>query len=100
MVIDNDGENKIILTGLMIKNFGEMEHVTRKSKTNMFTTITDPKVIFNLQNEKEYYKSIICYISGMTDTYIVQKYNQNFNRKYFSTFKIKIQLKFGRIKCF
>lgn len=41
-------------TGLMIKDFGEMEHVTRKSKTNMFTTITDPKVIFNLQNECDY----------------------------------------------
>lgn len=41
-------------TGLMIKNFGEMEHVTRRSKTNVFTTITDPKVIFNLQNECDY----------------------------------------------
>ena len=41
-------------TGLMIKNFGEMEQVTRKSKTNVFTTITDPKVIFNLQNECDY----------------------------------------------
>lgn len=41
-------------TGLMIKNFGEMEQVTRKSKTNVFTTITDPKIIFNLQNECDY----------------------------------------------
>ena len=41
-------------TGLMIKKFGEMEQVASRSKTNVFTTITDPKVIFNLQNECDY----------------------------------------------
>ena len=41
-------------TGLMIKNFGEMEHVTSRSKISVFTTINDQKVIFNLQNECDY----------------------------------------------
>ena len=41
-------------TGLVIKNFNEMEHVASRSKTSMFTTITDPKVLFNLQNECDY----------------------------------------------
>lgn len=40
-------------TGLMIKDFGELENSTR-SKTNVFTTITDPKVIFNLENTTDY----------------------------------------------
>ena len=41
-------------TGLMIKDFGELEANTGKSKTNVFTTITDPKVIFNLENTTDY----------------------------------------------
>lgn len=41
-------------TGLVIKNFNEMELVASRSKTSMFTTITDPKVLFNLQNECDY----------------------------------------------
>lgn len=41
-------------TGLMIKDFGEMEASSGKSKTNVFTTITDPKVIFNLENTTDY----------------------------------------------
>lgn len=40
-------------TGLMIKDFGELEQ-TGRSKTNVFTTITDPKVIFNLENTTDY----------------------------------------------
>lgn len=48
-------ENKEVKeTGLMIKNFGDMEAVSSRSKTNVFTTITDPKVIFNLENECDY----------------------------------------------
>lgn len=41
-------------TGLIIKDFGQMESVASRSKTNVFTTIKDPKVIFNLENECDY----------------------------------------------
>lgn len=41
-------------TGLMIKDFGEMETVSGRSKTNVFTTITDSKLIFNLENTCDY----------------------------------------------
>ena len=41
-------------TGLIIKDFGQMESVASRSKTNVFTTINDPKVIFNLENECDY----------------------------------------------
>lgn len=34
------------------------------------------KIIFNIQNEKEYYKSIVLYISGMTDNYAINMYNK------------------------
>lgn len=40
-------------TGLMIKDFGELEQSGR-SKTNVFTTITDAKTIFNLENTTDY----------------------------------------------
>ncbi len=33
-------------------------------------------VIFNIENEKEYYKAIIYYISGMTDNYAIEMYNE------------------------
>lgn len=41
-------------TGLMIKDFGEMEILSGRSKTNVFTTITDSKMIFNLENTCDY----------------------------------------------
>lgn len=41
-------------TGLMIRDFNEMEKASGRSKTNVFTTITDPKIIFNLENECDY----------------------------------------------
>ena len=41
-------------TGLMIKDFGDLEATTGRSKTNVFTTITDSKVIFNLENTCDY----------------------------------------------
>lgn len=41
-------------TGLMIKDFNEMENVSSRSKTNVFTTITDNKTIFNLENTCDY----------------------------------------------
>ena len=33
-------------------------------------------VIFNMDNEKEFYKAIIYYISGMTDNYAINTYNK------------------------
>lgn len=33
-------------------------------------------VIFNIENEKEFYKAIIYYISGMTDNYAIEMYNR------------------------
>ena len=41
-------------TGLMIKDFNQMEGVASRSKTNVFTTITDSKTIFNLENTCDY----------------------------------------------
>ena len=41
-------------TSLMIKDFNQMEGVASKSKTNVFTTITDSKTIFNLENTCDY----------------------------------------------
>jgi dGTPase len=32
--------------------------------------------IFNIENEKDYYKAIIYYISGMTDNYAIKMYNK------------------------
>ena len=32
-------------------------------------------VIFNMENEKDYYRAIISYISGMTDNYAIEIYN-------------------------
>ena len=34
------------------------------------------KVIFDVYNEKDYYKSIILYISGMTDNYAIEMYKE------------------------
>ena len=33
-------------------------------------------VLFNIENEKEYYKAIIYYIAGMTDNYAIDTYNK------------------------
>ena len=33
-------------------------------------------IIFNMNNEKDYYKAIIYYISGMTDNYAIEMYNK------------------------
>lgn len=47
-------EENVKETGLMIKDFNEMEGVASRSKTNVFTTITDSKTIFNLENTCDY----------------------------------------------
>lgn len=36
----------------------------------------DNKILYNLENLNDYCKAIICYMSGMTDNYIVQVYNE------------------------
>ena len=33
-------------------------------------------VLFNIENESDYYKSIIYYISGMTDNFAIDIYNK------------------------
>lgn len=45
--------NEVKETGLMIKDFGELEN-TGRSKTDVFTTITDSKLLFNLDNHCDY----------------------------------------------
>ena len=47
-------EKEVKETGLMIKDFGDLEANSGRSKTNVFTTITDSKVIFNLENTCDY----------------------------------------------
>lgn len=34
------------------------------------------KIIFDIENEKDYYSAIICYIAGMTDKYAIDMYNE------------------------
>ena len=43
-------ENEVKETGLMIKDFSEMENAGSRSNTDVFTTITDGKLLFNLDN--------------------------------------------------
>ena len=45
--------NEVKETGLMIKDFGELENAGR-SKTDVFTTITDSKLLFNLDNHCDF----------------------------------------------
>ena len=52
-----EGDNKmeeVKETGLMIKDFSEMENAGSRSNTDVFTTITDGKVLFNLDNHCDY----------------------------------------------
>lgn len=51
---------------IWLKNYWNLDR-DAKNKNNM---------IFNIQNENEYYKSIIYYISGMTDNYAINMYNK------------------------
>lgn len=46
-------EENVKETGLMIKDFGELEN-SRKSESKVYTTITDGKVLFNLDNHCDY----------------------------------------------
>ncbi len=58
----NDFEN-------WLKNYWNLE---RKS-------INKNSVVFNIENEKDYYQAIIYYISGMTDNYAFEMYNKIIN---------------------
>ena len=53
-IIEDNEKEEVKETGLMIKGFNEMEGVGSRSKTNVFTTITDNKTIFNLENTCDY----------------------------------------------
>ena len=33
-------------------------------------------IVFNMENEKDYFKAIIYYISGMTDNFAIDIYNE------------------------
>lgn len=47
-------KNEVKETGLMIRDFGEMEQASGRSNTKVFTTIEDKKVVFNLENSCDY----------------------------------------------
>ena len=47
--------------------------------TKQRKNINQNKVIYNPQKEKEYYKAIIQYISGMTDNYAIEMYEKIIN---------------------
>ena len=52
-----EGDNKmeeVKETGLMIKDFNQLQNVGSKSQTDIFTTITDGKVLFNLENHCDF----------------------------------------------
>lgn len=49
-------------------NFGNRETLKLKNK-----------VLFSLENEKDYYQAIIYYISGMTDNFAIEIYNEIIN---------------------
>lgn len=59
-VEEKDMKEEVKETGLMIKDFGQMESYTSKSKTNIFTTITDATTIFNLTNNEADYRLNDC----------------------------------------
>ena len=55
--VNEEGEVKmeeVKETGLMIKDFSEMENAGSRSNTDVFTTITDGKLLFNLDNHCDY----------------------------------------------
>lgn len=51
---------------IWLKNYWNLER----------NTINKNSVIFNIDDEKDYYKAIIYYISGMTDNYAMDMYNK------------------------
>ena len=56
-----------------MKKFSEwLNNYIEKSERNGLKN----KVIYNLNNEKDYYKAIITFISGMTDKFAIDTYNE------------------------
>ena len=47
-------KNEVKETGLMIRDFNEMEQASGRSNIKVFTTIEDKKVVFNLENTCDY----------------------------------------------
>ena len=57
----------------LMKKFGEwLNNYIEKSERNGLKN----KVIYNLNNDKDYYKAIITFISGMTDKFAIDTYNE------------------------
>ena len=53
---------------------GWLEKYTNSDKKD--TEKYDNKIVYDLNNEKDYYRSIIDYIAGMTDQYVVRIYGE------------------------
>lgn len=70
-----------------IKNIEKMEKIYPKFITSFESWLSNywnlerndiakNDIIFNIENEKDYYKAIIYYISGMTDNFAIEIYNE------------------------
>lgn len=76
-----DGENTIKNLKKMKKYYPELsikfvEWLSNYSNIDIRENKNyDNKIIFDISKEKEYYRAIITYLSGMTDKYIVKMYN-------------------------
>ena len=51
--------------------FGWFYEYTKNGRTEKFKN----KVVFNPEDEKDFYSAIIYYIAGMTDNYAIKVYN-------------------------
>lgn len=77
----NDGE---VYRGLSkVEKFYPDTIATFKEWLYKYSNLTDRagsnlknRVVYNLDNEKEYYKSIVDFIAGMTDNYAIDVYNE------------------------
>ena len=54
----------------------DFESWMRKYSNSSKELVENNKVLFDINNEKDYYKAIIYYISGMTDNYAIEIYNK------------------------
>ena len=78
LIINND--NDIMHSHLEeIKNKIRVITTGIKNESDIMATNIDSQIdcsSFNIENEKEFYKAIIYYISGMTDNYAIEMYNR------------------------
>ena len=56
------------------KQYGYREYVDSNSDNKIIGQVGI--IVFNLNNEKEFYKAIIYFISGMTDNFAIEIYNE------------------------